>query len=673
MTDGVLILDDSLTVRMDLAEAFEAAGFRTILCATIADAHRALAQGSVSLGILDVNLPDGDGVELLKEIRRTPATADLPILLLSSEAQVKSRIEGLRTGADDYVGKPYDTGYVVARARELVRSRHTSPQDAKETVLIVDDSLTAREELRRMLETAGYLVLSAADGEEGLRLAATARPSAVVVDGAMPRLDGVSLIRKIRLDAALRGTPCLMLTGSDQHGDELRALDAGADAFARKSDDQAIILARIAAVLRAAGKEALGDTASLVGPKRVLAVDDSSTYLQALAPMLRNEGFDVVLARSGEEALEMLSVQEVDCILMDLLMPGLGGLETCRRIKAMPIVRETPLIMVTGREERETVIESLAAGADDFIQKSSDFEILKARVRAQLRRKQFEDEHRRIREQLLRKELDAAEARAARKTAEARAALAEELQRKNTELEAFSYSVSHDLNAPLRAIKGFSQSLFESSFAKLDALERENLVLVRESADRMSLLIADMLKLARAGTGELRRSSVDLSKIARAITAELVQSEPDRRVDVVIADGLTSECDPALVRMALTNLLGNAWKFTSRRPEARIEFGEAKDEIGKTYFVRDNGAGFDMHHATKLFGAFQRFHSASEFPGTGIGLATVQRVIHRHGGRVWAEGTAGQGAVFFFTLEARPVVEPLDEPTRERSSLSHPA
>jgi two-component system, NtrC family, sensor kinase len=652
MSASVLVVDDSLTVRMDLVEALEAAGFRCLPCATAAQARLVLAGERVDLVVLDVLLPDADGVELLKEIRASPGGADIPVLMLSSEAEVKDRIRGLRTGADEYVGKPYDTSYMVSRAQELVRERRGESVPALPTILVIDDSPTFREELRGALLSDGYQVLTAASGEEGLRVAADRRPSAILVDGVLPGLDGGSVIRHVRLDAALRRTPCILLTASEHHGAELRALDAGADAFVRKDDDVKVILARLRAVLRAVGtgdSEAVG---SLLGPKKILAVDDSLTYLHELAGALRTDGYDVVLAHSGEEALDMLAVQPVDCILLDVLMPGLGGKETCGRIKAAPAVRDIPLIMLTALEDREAMIDGLSTGADDYIPKSSEFEVLRARVRAQIRRKQFEDENRRIREELLRKELEAAEARAARELAGARAVLIAELERKNNELEAFSYSVSHDLRAPLRAINGFSRILLEDCADMLDDAGKGHLRHLCAASERMGQLIDDLLALSRIGRAELVRAPVNLSELADLVVDALRKSDPQRVVQADIEQGLVVEADSRLLRVALENLLGNAWKFTAKVAFATIELRAERGAEGTVYRLRDNGAGFDQAYAKRLFQPFQRLHSEAEFSGTGIGLATVHRVVDRHGGRVWAEGTVGSGATIYFTLPA---------------------
>ncbi len=650
MRGVVLIIDDSLTVRMDLTEVFESAGFHTIPCATLAEGRNVLVRGPVDLVILDVLLPDGDGVEFLEEIRKSASTGAAAVIMLSTEAEVKDRIRGLQRGADEYVGKPYDSSYLVARAREFLRTRRSSAAGLK-TILVIDDSATLRDELTKALEPAGYVVVTAASGEEGLQVAADQRPDAVIVDGVLPGIDGAAVIRRVRMDAALRGIPCLLLTASEDKGSELRALDAGADAFVRKEEGAAVILARLAAVLRGtASIQPAEDTASLLGPKKILAVDDSLTYLHELADALRGEGYDVILAHSGEEALELLAVQSVDCILLDLLMPGLGGQETCRRIKATQIVRDLPLIMLTAMEDREAMIQGLGAGADDYISKASEFEVLKARLRAQMRRKQFEDENRRVREELLLKDREAGEARAARELAETRAALVVELQRKNRELEAFSYSISHDLRAPLRSIDGFSQILIKDCANLLDAKGLHHLERVRAAAQRMGELIDDLLQLSRVGREELSRSRVNLSGIARTVASELGKNNPERTVDFDIPDELVVDADSRLMKVALENLLGNAWKFTSKIDSPRIAFGTEQRDAETVYFVRDNGAGFNMEYAHKLFSPFQRLHRDADFPGTGIGLATVYRIFDKHGGRVWAEGAVGKGATFYFTI-----------------------
>ncbi len=225
-----------------------------------------------------------------------------------------------------------------------------------------------------------------------------------------------------------------------------------------------------------------------------------------------------------------------------------------------------------------------------------------------------------------------------------------QLEYTNAELEAFCYSVSHDLRAPLRAIDGFSQALLEDFPQDVPEDAKAYLARIRSSTQRMGQLIEDLLNLSKVSRAELQRREVDLGQIAREVLAELRQRDPGREVEVSIWDGLTAHADGRLMRAALENLLGNAWKFTARAAAPRIEVGATRDGEHVTFFVRDNGAGFDMKYANKLFGAFQRLHAASEFQGTGIGLATVQRIVHRHGGRVWAEASPGKGAVFYFTL-----------------------
>jgi two-component system NtrC family sensor kinase len=667
----VLIVDDSLTVRMDLCDAFEGAGFRVALAATVADARRVLAREPVAVVILDVILPDEDGIELLREIRATQS-ADSPfVLLLSTEADVRDRIRGIQLGADDYVGKPYDASYVIPRVRELLRSRRSSVNPGKQTILIIDDSRTFRAELSAALEGADYAVVTAADGEEGLRIADSVRPTAILVDSVMPGIDGGTVIRRIRLDAALRATPCVLLTASEDQGAELRALDAGADAFVRKEDLE-VVLARVSAVLRSTSLEP-AKAASLVGPKRILAIDDSPTYLNELLAVLRGEGYDVVPGRSGEEGIEMLANQSFDCILLDLVMPGIDGIQTCCRIKASPLHRDIPLIMLTAAENRQAMIEALASGADDFISKSNELEVLKARVRAQLRRKQFEDEHRSIREKLLRSEIEASEARAARELAETRAKLVEELEHKNLELtQAYRdlqtaqsqlvqsaklaslgemvAGVAHEINNPLAFVISHLSTVRRST-TKLDASVRgalveellgtwqrvtDRLAEMDTGLVRMRDLVLKLRTFSRLDEGE--RKVVSIRECVESLLLILGHRFKDR-IDVQKQYGEPDllECYPGLLTQAVMNLVANAIDAISGRGAITIITGAAGDSYRIS--VVDTGTGIPEKMRDKILDPF--FTTKPVGQGTGLGLSITYSIVRKHGGTL--EFTPGEG------------------------------
>ena len=264
-----------------------------------------------------------------------------------------------------------------------------------------------------------------------------------------------------------------------------------------------------------------------------------------------------------------------------------------------------------------------------------DMEALSIAIMEAIRRKKAEDEVIKLNAELEQRVIDRTE----------------QLSAVNKELEAFSYSVSHDLRAPLRSIDGFSQALLEEYQEKpLDALGKTYLERVRKASQRMGMLIDDMLKLSRMTRAEMKKEAVDLSGMIREIAEAHQKGHPDRAVDVTVQEGIMVQGDPTLLKIAMENLLDNAFKFTSKDAHPRIEFGTTVKEGKTVCFIRDNGAGFDMAYAGKLFGAFQRLHAKDEFAGTGIGLATVQRIISRHGGRVWPEGEVGKGATFYFTL-----------------------
>ena len=711
LVDTVLIVDDSLTVRMDLKEAFEDAGFQTIICASAAAARQALADAAVCIAVLDVLLPDGNGVDLLMELRASADTSGIVVLMLSTEAEVTDRLRGLRTGADEYIGKPYDVHYVVARARELLRAKRAEETGSPSTILLIDDSVTFREALRQALEEAGYTVQVAASGEEGLRIAAASRPRAVVVDSVLPGIDGSSVIRRLRLDIALRSVPCLLLTGSEDHHMELRALEAGADAFLSKDQDAEVILARLAALLRSASSSVGDKTASLLGPKRILAVDDSATYLAELAAMLRHEGYDVVSARSGDEALELLAAQSMDCILLDLVMPGLSGRETCRRIKAVPIVRNIPLIIVTAVEDRTALFDALEAGADDYIQKSAEFDVLKARVRAQLRRKQFEDDNRRMRLDQYQMELEATEARAAQVLANNRTELLLMVEQKNQALRAanvelqsrqleiaqtnrelasanqakteFLATMSHELRTPLVAILGFSELLVSGKVGELTPQQREYVGYMGDSGTHLLALINDLLDVAKieAGKVELDLEPVDLDGLLTS-TVEIVRERALAQGVRLEVDG-SGRAEPLLVdrrrlKQIAYNLLSNAVKFTADGGQVSVRASFVDRQQASTGLpgfetgvrtplphselqgfaeisVRDTGIGISAADMARLFTPFTQIKSSltPTSEGTGLGLVIVSRLVELHGGAVAVTSTPGTGSCFTIWLPWR--------------------
>jgi len=352
---------------------------------------------------------------------------------------------------------------------------------------------------------------------------------------------------------------------------------------------------------------------------RVPVVDDNADLREYISSLLAPE-YEVSIATDGLQGLAAAQEALPDIIVSDVMMPGLTGTELVRKLRANPSTESIPIILISARAGQEAAVAGLDAGSDDYLVKPFAAPELLARVRTHV--------------QLALK----------------RREWISELQAANRELDAFTHSVAHDLRAPLRGINGMAELLFESKLEQLDSEGQRYLRFVHEAGTRMSQLIEDLLKLARTTRGELIRQTLDLSKLVHQVIRPLRESAPDHQVEFVIPDGIRVDADPRLLRAALENLLSNAWKFTGKQAAARIEFGIDGEQRGPVYFIRDNGAGFDMTYAGKLFGVFQRLHAASEFEGTGVGLATVQRIIARHGGRIWAKSAVNEGATFFFTL-----------------------
>jgi signal transduction histidine kinase len=404
---------------------------------------------------------------------------------------------------------------------------------------------------------------------------------------------------------------------------------------------------------------------------KVLIVDDNATNRKLLRVNLDGEGIQSCEASDGVDALAVLEKEKPDAIISDILMPRMDGYRFCQEVRKHTDLSGIPFIFYTGTY---TSIgdEKLAidCGADRYIKKPAPLAVLMDAIKdlGEFRNRRTKPAEipeemlimREYNEALVRKleernaKLERARAEIMRANQDLERRVSErtaELVTANQELEAFSHSIAHDLRSPLMAIDGFSHILMKECEGRVSAAAMDHLEYISKATRRMNDLTSDLLRLSRASRAEIRRDTVDMSLLARGVILDLRAIQPEREVNAIIADDLIVNADIALLRIALENLIGNAWKFTGKTEAPEIELGVMKNgHGGRLYFVRDNGAGFDMLASSKLFSAFERLHSSSDFPGTGIGLTTVQRIVRRHGGAIRAEGQKGRGATFYFDL-----------------------
>lgn len=373
----------------------------------------------------------------------------------------------------------------------------------------------------------------------------------------------------------------------------------------------------------------------------LLYVEDETEIRDLLKGVLIRKfpNIDIHVAENGMAGLEIFRERRPDIVLTDIRMPLMDGIQMSRAIR-----EENPsanIIVISACSETDYLLEAIKMGVSRYVLKPINhkmlFEAIADCVAGIVYERQVKAQN-----ELIRRMNDELEQRVADRTAE--------LQASNRELQAFCYLVAHDLSTPLRGINGFSAILLEEYADRLDEAGRRYLERMGAAADRMGQLINDLLELSRVTRRELHREKVDLSRLVESIIDDLRQKAPDRETEVIIAQNLEEEGDPILIRLAMENLLGNACKYTARVPSPRIEFGSCMVNGETVYYVRDNGIGFDMAYVHKLFIPFQRLHGIDEYGGTGIGLAAVQRIITRHGGKIWAEGEPGKGATFYFTV-----------------------
>lgn len=391
---------------------------------------------------------------------------------------------------------------------------------------------------------------------------------------------------------------------------------------------------------RAAVNHDLPTAAARADRPLVLVIEDHPEMNRFVCETLDRE-WNTAAALDGEEGLELARTLKPDLIVSDLMMPKVSGDALFRILRTEPELADIPIVLLTAKADDRLRISLLAEGASDYLVKPFAAGELIARVRNLLAARAAQHRIEQLFAELQEKH-------------DALAAMSADLRNTVGELEAFSYSASHDLRAPLRTIEGFSTTLIEDYGSQLPSDAQASLDLIRNATLRMMALVDDLLQLSRISRTDLKREPVDLTALAQAVAAELMGTNGRAHpVRFVAAPGLRAHGDPHLLRIVFDNLLGNAWKFTSRTAAPVVELGATERAGERVFYLRDNGPGFDPAHAAEVFTAFRRLHAVSDFPGTGIGLATVRRVIERHGGRIWAEATPGAGATFFWTLPDR--------------------
>jgi two-component system NtrC family sensor kinase len=544
-------------------------------------------------------------------------------------------------------------------------------------ILIVEDSPTQALRLELELSRQGWDVACVGSADEALEKLERIAPNLMVVDYYLPGMRGDELCRRVRMNINTRGIPIIMLTCNEDENVEVQGLDSGADDFFQKSSDTEILVVRIRAMLeRSPGRSSvLRSEEAAFRRARILTVDDSETYLFHLQSLLGSEGYVVECARTGTEALSRIKNEVFDCVLVDLVMPGMDGIDVCRNIVALRGMLANPLavLMLTGREGKDDLTRALEAGADDFVGKSSDEAVLKGRIRALLRRKFYQEENERILKTLKDKELEAIRARAEAEAAVAREAQErqrqaeevavelreakeelersnDELMRFNDELQQFAYLASHDLQEPLRSITSFCH-MFEAQYTgQLDEQGRDFIRRIVSGAARMKDLIRSILDYSRVSGNELHPCTlIDCGELVREVIGDLSASIEEADASVTYHDLPVVRGNRSQVLQLFQNLIGNAIKYRSEQPP-RIHISAACCGDGWEFTVEDNGIGIAPEHRERIFEIFKRLHDRKTYPGTGIGLAVCRRIAQKHGGRIWVQAAPVAGSIFRFTI-----------------------
>jgi CheY-like chemotaxis protein len=529
----------------------------------------------------------------------------------------------------------------------------------KPLALVVDDQPSNRKLMSKLL-AARFQVVQAGSAEEARDRMNESMPDLLVLDLGLPGMSGLDFARHLKADKKTKDIPILAVTAYAMTDDQEKARRAGCDGYLSKPIDTRTFLDTAEKLIRRTERRARS--------LRVVVADDDPSARKALSDLLTKEGHAVSQAADGKEALDLLNTTSADVLVTDLLMPRLDGFQLCLEIRRSKKLRDLSILAYSATfSEPEEERLARRMGADRVVLKPAPPDLLLRTLRDLGEKNSSETREKPPEETVVLREYNQALVRKLESTLvklhdlneqlEKRVAeRTRELEESRHEIELFSYSAAHDFKTPVRQILSFAQ-LLQKHLPEANADAAGYLEYIQRAAQHLKALTEYMLQLGRCSRQEIKRERVDLSGLAEKIVEEFRQREPNRAAGFRIEPGLSAQADPLLLEVALRNLLENAWKFTSRRADTRIEIGRAPTPGEDAFFVRDNGAGFDMTYQQNLFKPFKRLHTPADFPGTGMGLAIVQRVISRHGGHVWGEGAPDRGATFYFSLPKTPPPE----------------